>query len=61
MPEVVIFKDQKVPVALEDGEYPPWLWKLIGEGKALVDAGQEPAERGEDWDKNAGRREVRKS
>lgn len=61
MPEVVIFKDQPVPVAGEDADYPPWLWKLVGEGKELVDAGLEPAERGERWDKTAGRRAVRRA
>ena len=45
---------------MEDSEYPPWLWKLIGEGKALVDAGIEPAERGEEYDSRAARRVLRK-
>lgn len=53
-----ILKDQAPPLTLEDDSYPPWLWKLIGEGKELVKEGKIPADRGPEWELNTRRREV---
>lgn len=61
IPEVVIFKTQPIPVAMEDDAYPSWLWKLVGEGAELVKAGKEPAERGAEFDSRESRRILRAS
>jgi len=34
------FKSRPEPVALEDAEYPPWLWEVLAEKKSLVNAGE---------------------
>ena len=28
-----IYRDQKAPVALDDAEYPPWLWTLLDQSQ----------------------------
>ena len=29
MPRLTVFKDQPIPTAMKDDEYPPWLWTLL--------------------------------
>lgn len=37
-------KGKQDPVALEDAEYPSWLWGILGEGEAKAGAGASAAE-----------------
>ena len=34
-PALAILKDQEMPIAKPDDEYPPWLWELLDSPKAI--------------------------